>query len=62
MQCQNCSYPNTSVVWSRPDERTNLTNRRRECGKCGARFTTVENIKPPREYKTTPPSSVLPPK
>lgn len=63
MECQHCHYPDTKVVSTRQDDRTNQTYRRRECVKCGARFTTQEqlrdNYRHPH-YKTIPPNKVLP--
>lgn len=52
MQCPNCNYPGLHVVWTKQYESKNQTNRRRECLKCGHRFTTHENLRPPKEpYK-----------
>lgn len=42
MQCKNCNYPVTHVVRTRNDTRRLVTSRRRECVKCGNRFTTKE--------------------
>lgn len=48
MQCPGCGYPHSSVVWARRDERSGSSmTRRRECLKCGGRFTTTENRKEP---------------
>jgi len=62
MQCKKCNYPDTRVVKTQIDDKTNQTYRRRECIKCGARFTTQEHerndyIRSP--YKTTPPKTIL---
>ena len=63
MDCKNCKYPESRVVDTRKDNSSNYTYRRRECIKCGARFTTQEhfrdNYKRPA-FKTTPPNKVLP--
>ncbi|MDH7490439.1 MAG: transcriptional regulator NrdR [Anaerolineae bacterium] len=40
MQCPNCGEPNTQVVDTRMI--TNGVRRRRQCPKCGQRFTTYE--------------------
>ncbi len=47
MQCTHCKYPDSSVVYTRHDG-DNLIRRRRECNKCGMRFTTQEKLKEPR--------------
>lgn len=44
MKCPFCSHENTKVVDSRPAEENNSIRRRRECEKCGKRFTTYEKI------------------
>ena len=44
MKCPFCSYPDTKVVDSRDTEDFLVTRRRRECEKCGERFTTYERI------------------
>jgi len=60
MLCKSCQYPDSSVVYTRHDEKRNLTERRRECLKCGMRFTTHEKLREPSNYKITPPLHVLP--
>lgn len=63
MQCKNCNYPESHVVQTYKDNKDlNLIYRRRECIKCGGRFTTQENFRdnfkrPP--FKTLPPNKVL---
>lgn len=55
MQCNQCKYQHTNVVKTRHLESKNLTTRRRECPKCGKRFTTQEDIKIrniPSNYQT----------
>lgn len=42
MQCPYCHYDNTSVLESRVTEDGGAMRRRRECPKCGKRFTTYE--------------------
>lgn len=44
MRCPFCSHPQTSVVDSRAPESGSVIRRRRECLKCGKRFTTFERI------------------
>jgi transcriptional repressor NrdR len=45
MECKNCHYPDTKVVSTRKNDDLNQTYRRRECVKCGARFTTQEHYR-----------------
>jgi transcriptional repressor NrdR len=60
MQCMSCRYPYSRVVETRRNENKNLIMRRRECIKCGERFTTQEAFRDPvNNYKTTPPRQVL---
>lgn len=42
MHCPHCKNEDTSVVDSRLAEEGRAIRRRRECGKCGHRFTTFE--------------------
>lgn len=44
MRCSNCQYKNTKVLDSRPIEEGRSIRRRRECERCGFRFTTFERI------------------
>ncbi len=44
MKCPFCSHPNDKVVDSRESKEGESTRRRRECLKCGKRFTTYERI------------------
>jgi transcriptional repressor NrdR len=62
MQCRSCNYPESRVIYTKPDDRLNQIIRRRECIKCGVRYTTQENMRDIKEkstYKTTPPRQVL---
>ena len=45
MKCPFCGYNDTKVIDSRPSD--NKKRRRRECIKCGKRFTTYEIIEKP---------------
>ena len=45
MKCPFCGYEDTKVIDSRPSE--DKKRRRRECGKCGKRFTTYEIVEKP---------------
>lgn len=47
MQCKNCKYDHSEVVKVTHAENGSI-NRRRQCLKCGLRFTTTEN---PKVYK-----------
>ena len=44
MKCPYCSYTESKVTDSRPTEDDLKIRRRRECMKCGGRFTTYEII------------------
>ncbi len=44
MKCPFCSVVDTEVVETRDSEDLTTTRRRRECSKCGKRFTTYERI------------------
>lgn len=45
MKCPFCSFEDTKVVDSRPVD--GKKRRRRECGRCGRRFTTYEAVEMP---------------
>lgn len=62
MQCKSCNYPDSRVVETTRDERSNQIYRRRECVKCGARYTTQEHFRDNYKnapYRTSPPKKVL---
>lgn len=44
MRCPYCSFIESKVIDSRPTEDNNSIRRRRECLKCGKRFTTYEKV------------------
>ncbi|MEE4201387.1 transcriptional regulator NrdR [Erythrobacter sp.] len=44
MRCPYCASDDTQVKDSRPTEDANAIRRRRQCGSCGARFTTFERV------------------
>lgn len=44
MKCSNCHNKSTKVLDSRPIEEGKSIRRRRECEKCGFRFTTFERV------------------
>lgn len=44
MRCPYCDCEDTHVKDSRPAEDNKVTRRRRECGECGARFSTLERV------------------
>lgn len=48
MQCPYCGNEDTKIIDSRSMERKK--RRRRECGKCGRRFTTFEIIEASYAY------------
>ena len=45
MRCPFCNAIDTSVLESRTVGEGNSLRRRRECAKCGKRFTTIEEVK-----------------
>ena len=44
MKCIFCGYNDSKVIDSRSNDDTNSIRRRRECLKCGKRFTTYEMV------------------
>src|SRR3990167_5540122 len=44
MHCPFCNHPETKVIDSRDTQEGRATRRRRECGKCRARFSTYEEV------------------
>ncbi|NVD43732.1 transcriptional regulator NrdR [Qipengyuania atrilutea] len=44
MRCPFCAHDDTQVKDSRPTEDSAAIRRRRQCGHCGARFTTFERV------------------
>jgi len=44
MKCPFCEYEESKVIDSRPTDEGEAIRRRRECLKCGKRFTTYEKI------------------
>lgn len=44
MQCPYCDELDTKVIDSRPTDEGKAIRRRRECPKCGKRFTTYEKV------------------
>lgn len=44
MKCPYCEYEDSKVIDSRPTEEGVAIRRRRECIKCGSRFTTYEKV------------------
>lgn len=44
MRCPFCTYFDSKVIDSRPTDEGQAIRRRRECIKCGKRFTTYEKI------------------
>jgi len=44
LKCPYCGYNESKVVDSRPTDEEAAIRRRRECEKCGKRFTTYEKI------------------
>ncbi len=44
MKCVFCGYEDSKVLDSRNTEEINAIRRRRECNRCGKRFTTYETV------------------
>src|ERR1700759_3765686 len=44
MRCPLCGFDDTQVKDSRPTEDNGAIRRRRFCGNCGQRFTTIERV------------------
>ncbi|MEO1968007.1 MAG: transcriptional regulator NrdR [Sphingomonadaceae bacterium] len=44
MRCPFCAHDDSQVKDSRPTEDNAAIRRRRQCGRCGARFTTFERV------------------
>ena len=44
MHCPYCNYGKSKVIDTRPTDDGYVTRRRRECEKCGNRFTTYEKV------------------
>jgi len=44
MRCPFCAHDDSQVKDSRPTEDSTSIRRRRQCGSCGARFTTFERV------------------
>src|SRR3989338_1628500 len=44
MKCPKCGHPEDKVIESRPIADESVVRRRRECVKCGDRFTSYERI------------------
>lgn len=44
MRCPFCAHDDSQVKDSRPTEDSTAIRRRRQCGSCGARFTTFERV------------------
>ena len=49
MQCTGCKYPDSHVVRTISNDRSNVIERRRECLRCGLRFTTYERLREPKQ-------------
>lgn len=48
MQCSGCKYPDSHVVYTLSDDKRNQIQRRRQCLRCGLRFTTTEQHREPK--------------
>lgn len=45
MECTKCKYPDSHVVYTIKEDFNNRITRRRECLRCGNRFTTHEKLR-----------------
>lgn len=62
MQCKACNYPDSRIVETYKEDKNNQLYRRRECIKCGSRFTTQEHLRDNykrSDFKTTAPKKIL---
>lgn len=50
MHCPFCGFPDQKVLDSRPGAEGDAIRRRRECTRCGRRFTTHERYERPRLF------------
>ena len=48
MRCYDCDYIDSRVIESRDHDEAATIRRRRQCLRCGARFTTYERVEMPR--------------
>lgn len=48
MQCTGCKYPDSHVVYTKNHDIKHAIERRRECLRCGLRFTTHEKLREPK--------------
>lgn len=48
MKCNQCHHPDTKVIESRDVADSSAIRRRRQCPKCGYRFTTYERLERPQ--------------
>jgi transcriptional regulator NrdR family protein len=44
MNCKACDYPHSEVVYTRHNDNHNTNIRRRQCLRCGIRYTTSEQL------------------
>ncbi len=52
MECPVCKYPQSSVVRTGMDNHSpNTVLRRRECAKCGNRWSTHEKLRDPKQKR-----------
>lgn len=51
MDCIYCKYPETSVLETKHEYKTNQIYRRRMCSHCNKRFSTREHLRDDYKYK-----------
>ncbi len=49
MNCKACDYPHSEVIRVTHDDNNNLNLRRRQCLRCGKRYSTIEYMRPIKE-------------
>ena len=45
MECTGCKYPDSHIIYTRHNDKDDSIIRRRECLRCGNRFTTEESMR-----------------
>lgn len=53
MRCTHCFHPFSQIIYVIHNDDHSLTERRRQCNKCGMRFTTWEKVRHRVPLKST---------
>ncbi len=59
MKCKACQYPDSHVVHTYQNDHKSAVERRRECKRCGNRFTTYERLKEPKNHVFNEPTRMV---